>query len=260
MNHIGPETESTTILTLLRQLVTTSTLYVKPESRKSTISKIADGLISLAEKAAAGSDSQLQFTKFVPQFASEESQLDWLEGLLDGSKELAGLEIDQDLRWELITGLVVGGRYGEAEISNELKRDNTASGQKFAAAARAGLPTAEAKAAAWHTLVETQDYSNTLVNSASLGFGRVLEADLLKPYVEKYMSSALEIWNSRSYQIASYLLVNLYPMSLASKELAAATQELIESDEISSKPALRRILVENLAGLERGLKAQLADN
>ncbi|MCF8528599.1 MAG: aminopeptidase N [Aquiluna sp.] len=260
LNHIGPETESTTILTLLRQLVTTSTLYVKPESRKSTISKIADGLISLAEKAAAGSDSQLQFTKFVPQFASEANQLDWLKSVLDGSKGLAGLEIDQDLRWELITGLVVGGRYGEAEISNELKRDNTASGQKFAAAARAGLPTAETKAAAWHTLVETQDYSNTLVNSASLGFGRVLETDLLKPYIEKYMASALEIWNSRSYQIASYLLVNLYPMSLASKELATATQKLIDSKEISSKPALRRILVENLAGLERGLKAQLADN
>ena len=260
LNHIGPETESTTILTLLRQLVTTTTLYVKPESRKSTISKVADGLISLAEKAKAGSDAQLQFTKFVPQFAQEAHQLEWLRDVLSGAKILEGLEIDADLRWELVIGLAVGGAIGEKEIAEELQRDNTAGGQKFAAAARAALPTASGKSAAWHTLVETQDYSNTLVNSASLGFGRVVDLELLEPYLEKYMDSALTIWESRSYQIASYLLNNLYPIQLASKELADATKALISKPEISAKPALRRILVENLAGLERGLKAQLADN
>ena len=148
---------------------------------------------------------------------------------------------------------------GEDAISQELERDNTASGQKFAAAARAALPSPAAKIHAWQLLTETEEYSNTLINSASLAFGRVKDQALLQPYLEKYHEIALQIWNERSYQIASYLLTNLYPINLASEELRAATQALVADPKIEQKPALRRILVENLAGLERGLRAQAAD-
>ena len=93
-----------------------------------------------------------------------------------------------------------------------------------------------------------------------MAFGRVNDLQLLEPYLNKYMDSALEIWNTRSYQIASYLLNNLYPIQLGSKALADATKDLIAKPEIVAIPALRRILVESLAGLERGLKAQEVDN
>ena len=260
LGHIAAETESTTVTTLLRQLVTTGVLYVRESNREQTLSEIASGLMELTEAAKPGSDNQLQFAKFVPQFARTNQQLDWLEAVLSGSKKIAGLEVDQDLRWELLTGLVIGDRAGEAEIAKELERDNTANGQKFAAACRAAIPTEAAKQVAWHTLTETEDYSNTLVNSASLAFGRVNDLALLKPFADKYHEVALKIWNSRTYHIAAYLLTNLYPVQLASQELADRTKALIDKAEIKEKPALRRILVENLAGLERGLKAQKADN
>jgi aminopeptidase N len=232
---------------------------VAPQRREVTLEKIADGLIALAEQAAAGSDNQLQFAKFVPQFARTERQLDWMAELLGGERKLTGLEIDQDMRWELTIGLVIGGRLSEADIDAELKRDNTANGQKFAAAARAALPTNEAKAEAWRVLTETEDYSNTLINSASLAFGRVNDLSLLEPYAKRYHEIALRIWNERSYHIAAYLLTNLYPVQLADEALAKQTRGLISAPEIAAKPALRRVLVENLAGLERGLKAQAAD-
>ena len=259
LRHIASETESTTVTTLLRQLITTGNLYVHPGAREQTLTEIADGLISLTESAKPGSDNQLQFAKFVPQFARTNSQLNWLGGLLDGTKEISGLKVDQDLRWELLTGLVIGGAAGEKEIAKELASDNTAGGQKFAAACRAAIPSAEAKAEAWRVLTETEDYSNTLVNSASLAFGRVNDLSLLEPYAKAYMDVALRIWNERSYHIASYLLTNLYPIQLANEGLKELTEKLIASPEVAEKPALRRVLVENLAGLERGLKAQLAD-
>ena len=260
LGHIATETESTTILTLLRQLVTTGTLYVAPQKREQTLVKIADGLIALAESAQAGSDSQLQFTKYVPQFARTAAQLNWLDDLLSGAKKLAGLDVDQDVRWELTIGLVVGGRFGEAEIAAELARDNTANGQKFASAARAAIPTEAGKAEAWRILTETEEYSNTLVNAASLAFGRVNDTALLEPYMDKYLENAERLWDERSYHIAAYLLNNLYPVQLANQQLADKTRALIERDTIKAKPALRRILIESLAGLERGLTAQKADN
>ena len=260
LGHIAPETESTTMLTLLRQLVTTASLYVAPEKREATLSKVASGLIDLAEKAEPGSDSQLQFTKYVPQFARTSAQLDWMESLLEGTKSLKGLVIDQDVRWELLIGLVIGGRHTESNIAAELQRDNTANGQKFAAAAKAAIPTAAGKAEAWRLLTQTEDYSNTLVNAASLAFGRVNDTSLLEPYMDKYLSNAERLWDERSYHIAAYLLNNLYPIQLANQALADKTRALIDTPAFVAKPALRRILVEGLAGLERGLKAQQVDS
>jgi aminopeptidase N len=257
--HIALETESTTVTTLLRQLMTTGSLYTAPQLRQASLERIADGLISLAEGAAPASDKQLQFAKFAAQVAQTDKQLDWLQGVLSGDAVPEGLAVDTDLRWEVLTGLVVGARAGESEIAAELERDNTAGGAKFAAAARAAIATPAAKAAAWHTLVETEDYSNTLVNSASLAFGRVNDIALLEPYLEHYHRVALKIWESRSYQIASYLLTNLYPLALANQALATKTRELIDTEAFLAKPALRRILVENLANVERALSAQTVD-
>ena len=67
---------------------------------------------------------------------------------LAGSDVPEGLVVDQDLRWELLIGLVAAGRAGEAEIAAEEGRDRTTTGRERAAQARACVPTPEAKAAA----------------------------------------------------------------------------------------------------------------
>ena len=259
LNNIGTETESTTILTLLRQLVTTGTLYVAEPHRAVTLELIADELLALARSAAAGSDLQLQFTKFYPQFARTEAQLDALEALLSGNEKLAGLSIDADLKWELLTGLVAGGRAGATEIEAALAADNTANGQKAAALAKAAIPEAAAKARAWTLQVDTDALSNALVSNASLGFGRAIDTSLLAPYVERYFADALKIWGSKTYKIAEYLLVNLYPIQLASESLAEVTRNWLATTDLSDKAAMKRMVVENLAALERALKAQAKD-
>ncbi|MFM6963488.1 MAG: aminopeptidase N [Micrococcales bacterium] len=259
LNNIASETESTTILTLLRQLITTGNLYVAESNRKAALVEIGDGLLKLAREAKAGSDLQLQLIKFFPQFASTEPQLAALRGLLDATETLNGLEIDADLRWDLLTGLVVAGRAGDAEIAAELERDNTANGQKAAAGARAAIPNSVAKHAAWDLLVESKELSNALVNQASLGFGRVHDSSLLTPFVDKYFDNAVAIWKRHTFKIAEYLMINLYPIALANEALVAKTRAAIASPAIKEIPALRRILVENLAAVERALVAQARD-
>jgi aminopeptidase N len=62
---------------------------------------------------------------------------------------LDGLEIDTDLRWELLEGLALGNKVTHADIDEALAADNTANGQQAAARARATFQTAEAKLAAF---------------------------------------------------------------------------------------------------------------
>jgi aminopeptidase N len=259
LNNIGSETESTTMLTLLRQLVTTANTFVAPEFRESVITQIGAGLLKLAREAKPGSDAQLQFVKFFAVFANSPELLDELADLRDGKLKLDGLKIDADLTWELLAGLVVGGRADGDAIDRQLALDNTSNGQKAAAGARAMLPTADDKAIAWHTLTQTHELSNILVDAASLGFVRVADADLLKPFVNQYFENAVRIWNSNTFKIAEYLIENLYPLPLASKELAETTKIWINDPEIKEIPALRRILVESLANVDRALQAQKRD-
>jgi len=259
LQNIGAETHSATLLTILRALSTAAKLYVSSENREGTWIEVADGLLRLARTAVAGSDSQLQLVKSFALFARTPEQLATLRAILEGRDELVGLQVDTDLRWELLTGLAVAGHTSEDEIEAELAKDNTSNGQRFAAAARAALPAAAAKAAAWHQLVETDELSNTLVSSASMGFSRVIDSEILKPYVAKYFDSVMQIWESKTFKIAEYLLKNLYPSLLASQELAKATKTWISQNDFSDKAALKRIMVENLAGLERALVAQEVD-
>jgi aminopeptidase N len=259
LNNIAHETESTTMLTLLRQLVTAGNLYVAEKHRGQVLADIGAGLLNLAREAEPESDAQLQFTKFFAQFATGAEQLDALEAILTGNEKLQGLAIDADLRWELITGLVVGNRAFADSIDAELARDNTASGQKAAAGARAALATAKDKLAAWHQLVETKELSNALVQSASTGFVRVQDVSLLEPFVDKYFDNVLKIWSSNTFKIAEYLLVNLYPLNLANESLANKTAAWLERSEIKEIAALHRILLENLANVQRAIAAQNRD-
>ncbi|MEO0066976.1 MAG: hypothetical protein RJB63_101 [Actinomycetota bacterium] len=258
--HIATETESTTMMTLLRQLVTTGNLYVNQADRQAALTQIGDGLLKLARGAAAGSDAQLQFTKFFALFARSPQQIGALKDLLSGAEQLAGLTIDADLKWELLTGLVVAGHAGHEEIDALVATDKTANGEKAAAGARAAIPTAENKASTWRVLTETKELSNAHVQAASMAFNRVIDTNLLRPFVEKYFDSALAIWELHTFKIAEYLLVNLFPIQLADEATAEAARRAIAEPKFKAIPALHRILVENLDNLERALKCQAQSN
>ena len=257
--HIANETESTTMMTCLRQLLTVANLYVAPEYRLESQLKVADGLWKLAQNAQAGSDAHLQFVKFFAQFARSDKQLTTVADLLSGKAQMDGLEIDTDLRWELLTALSVGGKVTKERIDVELEADNTANGQKAHAAAIAAMPEKKSKQEIFDKLVDTDQMSNALVNSASLAFGRVMDTSVLEPFVEQYFSKVLSIWENKSYHMAEYLLVNLYPLAIVNEALANQTEQFLKNAELASKPALKRIIVENLANVQRALSAQSTD-
>jgi aminopeptidase N len=257
--HIANESESTTMMTCLRQLLTVTNLYVAPEYKLESQLRVADGLWKLSQNAQAGSDAQLQFVKFFAQFARNDQQLVTVADLLSGKTQMDGLEIDTDLRWELLTALSVGGKVTKERIDVELEADNTANGQKAHAAAIAAMPDLKSKQEIFDKLVNTDELSNALVNSASLAFGRVLDTSVLEPFVDQYFSKVLSIWENKSYHMAEYLLVNLYPLAIVNISLANQTEQFLKNPELASKPALKRIIVENLANVQRALGAQSAD-
>ncbi len=257
LGNVASETESTTVRSVLNQLVLTSTQYVAPDARAEVAETAATELWRLAQAASAGSDSQFQLVRFFAALASTEEHLAAIHSLLGGHTKLEGLDIDTDLRWELLIALVAGGKAGAGEIQATLAGDNTASGAQSAAHAAAAIPAAAAKNAAWSSLVDSDTASNTIVRATALGFQRVDNIDLLSPFVPRYFDALQDLWTSRSYQISSTLIVGLYPSGMASAELRDATLAWLAANV--EPPALRRLVIENLAGVERSLAAQERD-
>ncbi|WP_413320526.1 aminopeptidase N [Agrococcus sp. 1P02AA] len=257
LDNIDAETESTTIRLALAQLAQAARTYVHPSRRAATIEKVGDRLWKLARKAEDGSDAQFQFVGAFAALASSAKHGEILRGLLDGTRALDGLEVDSDLRWQLLDGLVLTGAAGEAEIAAELAGDDTATGRQFAARARATIPTPEAKEAAFASVADQPGASNMIVRYTGLGLQHVNDPAVLADVVARYHGAIQQIWDSRTYQVADALLVGLYPAVIASEELADATRSWLAANE--PVPALRRIIVEHLAGVERALAAQRRD-
>ncbi|WP_167139264.1 aminopeptidase N [Diaminobutyricimonas sp. TR449] len=257
LGNIATETESTTIRTTLSQLATTARLYVEPSEQAAAIEFIGSTLWDLAQLAEPGSDAQFQFVKFFANLASTGEHVATLRGLKSGTITLEGLEIDTDLSWELLEGLVLNNAATEADIAAELQNDNTANGQQAAARARATFPTAEAKLAAFASLVDDDSLPNAIVRNTTLGFQHVNDPSPLTAVLDRYFDSLTTIWENRSYHIAETVIVGLYPTGLANLELVERTRAWLAANP--DTPALRRLVVENLAGVERALAAQARD-
>lgn len=261
LGSLPSETESTTVLVLLRQLETTLSLYVHPDHADKATEDAAEALWKMAIEAEPGSDNQLQFVRAFASLASSETHIDNLQGLLDDKLHFEGLELDQDLSWDLLIGLVAGGRADEYAIELQLSKDATASGHRRAAHARAALPTAEGKRKAWDSLINAEvDMPNALQFAATAGFTDVVDTALLEPYVDKYFESVRRIYTDKTNEMASTLIEGLYPVQLAGR--VADLQDKADAwlaAHTDAHAALRRLIIEGRDGVRRALENQAKD-
>lgn len=260
LGNVENEDQGTMLITLLRQLVTTAKIYTREDSRDQHWSHIAKTLLDLAGKAKPGSDNQLLFVRFATYFAKDSQSADALQAIFDGSTVLNGLALDQDMRWDLINGLVMSGRLGVEAIETEAAKDNTANGAKQAIMARTSIATASGKKAGWDLVLNDPNLSNTDINFGCQGLIRAHDVSLLEPMVDWYFDAAMNVWNTRTFKIAEYILRGAFPFYLANEALANRTRAFAHSAEVAAKPALQRIMLENLDSVDRALKAQKADN
>ena len=169
---------------------------------------------------------------------------------------LDGLAVDTDLRWTLLTGLTRAGRADDAAVEAELERDNTISGKEFAAAARAAMPTAEAKAARLAERVASETPNETM-RSIAIAFQQPDQATCLASYVDRYLDAAGQLWDERGVFHASTVLTWMFPREAGHHGDPRSRGGVAGGDD--ANPAARRYVSEGLDEIERALRAQARD-
>ncbi|MEU7060329.1 aminopeptidase N [Streptomyces sp. NPDC046197] len=257
LSGIGKESDIGVVQSLHRQVKLAIDLYADPTAREALLTRWTDATLAHLRAAEPGGDHQLAWARAFAATARTPEQLDLLESLLDGSRTLEGLAVDTELRWTFVERLAAVGRFDEAEISGEYERDRTAAGERHAATARAARPTPEAKAEAWASVVESDKLPNAVQEAVIGGFVQTDQRELLAVYTAKYFEAVKDIWDSRSHEMAQQIVVGLYPSIQVSEDTLRRTDQWLASAEPS--PALRRLVSESRAGVERALRAQAAD-
>ncbi|HUR14513.1 MAG TPA: aminopeptidase N [Mycobacteriales bacterium] len=254
---IGGETDIGVVQSLLRQAQSALILFADPDWAPVGRVALATSAHTAVAEAEPGSDLQLAWVRALASLATTDEHLAFLQGLLAGTTDLPGLSVDAELRWHLLTRLVVVGKAGLDAIEAEVTQDPTAAGQRHAAACRAARPVMEAKALAWHDLVETDELPNAVLAAVLSGFAPAEQAELVSPYVERYFASLTGIWSGRTAEIAQNLVVGLYPTIQVSPVVVESTDRYLADNEVP--PALRRLLLEGRDGVLRALRARARD-
>ncbi|GAB18128.1 aminopeptidase N [Gordonia effusa NBRC 100432] len=225
-------------------------------------------LLELAQQAEAGSDHQLAFVNTLIGGVLGEPQLAVVQALFDGADPadhgLSGLTVDTDLKWRLLRALATAGVVDSSTETPELTpvidatlaADNTATGARHAAAARASRPLAAAKSAAWDLAIDDDSIANITTRAIVEGFARPGQGALLAEYLPRYFEAAPKVWARRSSEVAQTVVIGLYPHWVVSDDALAAADALLDND---IPAALHRLILEGRDSVARALRAQHFD-
>ncbi|WP_329117319.1 aminopeptidase N [Streptomyces sp. NBC_01465] len=258
LRFAGRETDIGVLQMLHAWAQSALTHYAAPAWREEGGRELAEGALRELRVAEPGSQHQLTWARFFAAVASSDADFQLLQGLLEGSAKVDGLDVDQELRWAFLSPLAAHGLADEGVIAAELARDNTASGKRHQVRCLASRPTAEVKAQAWAAVVESDALSNTLVEATIAGFEQSSQRELIAPYGEKYFAAIERVWAERSIQIGMIVVKGLFPGLQDDRATLDATDAWLASHE-GAAPALRRLVLEARDDLARTLRGQACD-
>jgi aminopeptidase N len=263
---VHAETEVGVAQRLLLQAQTALSAYTDPHwAGTEGWPAFADRLLELARGAEAGSDHQLAYVNALCGSVLSDRHTDVLAPLLDAdpaSQDLAGLEVDTDLRWRIVTALAAAGVVDSDGpqtpfIDAEAQRDPTAAGQRHALEASTARPQLAVKESAWEEVIEDDTLPNVTARSMVGAFVRPGQYELLQPFSAKYFGAISGVWERRSSEVAQTVVIGLYPSwDISQAGLDAADRFLADPDV---PPPLRRLVIEGRASVERSLRARAFD-
>jgi aminopeptidase N len=225
--------------------------YSTPETRPVALEMIAQACNRMLAAAAPGGSGQLAAVRGLIGASVDVGRL---RGWLDGTEVPEGLAVDTDLRWSILYRLVVLGAASPAEIDAEFDRDRSATGEQSAARCRAAVPTAEAKAAAWQTILADTTSSNRIVEAVAAGFWQPEQLTLTEPYTERYFAEVPEMMELRTGWTAEKVALAAYPSLVVEPRTRQLAAELLARPDVST--ILRRVVTDADDDVRRALAAR----
>ncbi|MEU5051864.1 aminopeptidase N [Streptomyces sp. NPDC021096] len=230
--------------------------YLTPEQRHHALATLTDLCHDLLDRTHGTTGTEGLRLAAARTLIDSATTPDTLQQWLHTGTAPGGPALDPELRWRTLARLATLGAATPHDIDTELTRDPSATGQEGAARCRAARPDPAAKAAAWHTLYTDDQLSNYLFTATAQGFWQPEQADLLRPYRDRYYPDALALATRRGPALAAAAGTHGFPHTLIEDETLRRGQDFLR--DADPTPALRRKLADQLDDLRRALAVRAA--
>ena len=255
-----PQLQPLTLFNMVNaNIITAVERYVVPCERGNVAATIATNLLSLMPSLSE--EEQMIAARTVAGTARYTDVADeWLDQVLATpvGEKLGKITSTDTLRWAALLALSAQGATTLEELQQYRRlRPNTTTELGFAAA-KAALPTLEAKRQAWDSIF-SGTLSNELLSATITGF-RSAHPDLLADYDANYFDWISQAWQEHSIGMATRMVQGLFPTDVDARigdELThpvvlAAQRWLVQHP--TAPRALRRIVMEELDQAQRSLR------
>ncbi|WP_394276119.1 aminopeptidase N [Luteococcus sp.] len=227
--------------------------YLPEQRREEQAGRLAEAVWQALQGAEPGSDRQLALARSLASLARRvPAATDHVGALLDGSEVPDGLEVGSELRWMLATAMAAQGRWGVAELDEELARDPGKDGVTARLGALAARPEAQVKAEAWQQLHTPLALSNDHVDAIIAGLNAPGQGHLLADRADGYFHGLPTVWQQHAIEIAQRLVRGLFPDTPDAADRADAWLQA----HPQAPGALRRLLLEGADAARRSAGAQ----
>ncbi len=225
--------------------------YVPPSARQGEAHRFfRSGWEAL--RRTSSSDAQALWLRGMIGQAISQEDLELAGRLVDGKEEVPGLDIDQEMRWEVAIRWMAHGVPGSDErLAAERRRDGSDRGQRALMRAEAARPSPEVKAEVWER-IHRQGYGSLhLMRAAMSGFGWWHQRELLGPYLERFFRGLPEVFATWEREAAKQYFLRLFPWYRLEEDVLRRARELL--GDVGDQPMLQRLLREAVDDLERAL-------
>ncbi|KAB1501456.1 aminopeptidase N [Corynebacterium sp. 320] len=248
------ETEMAVLEQILAQARSALSHYTDPAWAPTGWSRAREAFWEGAQRTTG--TAQLAFIRAYAGCVLDDEAITRLQGILEGTVAIEGLDVDQDLRWQFIIALSGAGVGVESIIDAELTQDTSSTGAMLALQARSAAPGA--KEEVWQEITTNgPSMSNLALRHRIAGFTHVGHQELLEPYGPLFATTVVDLWNRLSPEMALRTVEGIYPSWDHSEHTDAAIASLIESAEPGA--GWRRPLMEGRDRVARARAAIQAD-
>jgi len=225
-------------------------MWSDPGLRAGRRAQVAQLAQAMMDAARPGSDRQLLCARALAQLSDDTGMLgSWL----DGSALPLDLRVDDALRWALVRRLVTLGQ-DPSLIDGQLGRDDTASGHEHAAAARACVPTPQAKREALDAILQPSERRAYEIYEIAQALWTPEQTDLCAPLLDEYFAGIGATASFRQGWALARVAQMSFPRTLACPRTLALARGVLADPELNDR--VRRELAEGVDMLERILAAQ----
>ncbi|MBI2760609.1 MAG: aminopeptidase N [Chloroflexi bacterium] len=254
-DKVRSETDLELIETIIQRCMAALGRYVPDSVRKASFHDFFQVAWAMLRAAPQG-DAQIIWARALIGVAINPEDLVLAMRLADGDESVPGLEIDQDMRWDIAVRAVILGMDGAAgRVEVERGRDPSDRGQRMLLRAETARPDLGVKEAAWERFHGDGYGSLHLTAAAMSGFNSYAQRPMLMPFLERFFARVTEVFETRDKEFTSSYFNNLFPGFRTEQAVLDRSEQLLA--EVGDRlPLLTRMLREANDDLSRALKCR----